>query len=152
MHTEAVQIFLRKINASHRVVAADIADDVGELKREAQTLSQIGRFGIVKAENMQASEADGSGNAIAIFRQAIERRVSSDRQIHFRAENQIVKVARGDFEARDGVRQRRKNCVAAGAARDGFIEQRAPASEALALRIPGCRGSSETLSTSRMKA
>ena len=45
-HGEAVQIFLRQVNAPHRVVAADIANDVGQLKREAQTFGEIGRFGI----------------------------------------------------------------------------------------------------------
>ena len=92
-------------------------------------------MGFVEAENVQARKAHRSRDAIAIFRKAIECRVRCDRQIHFGAENQIVEIARGDFEARDGVRERRKNRVGAGAAGNGFIEHRAPARESLALRV-----------------
>ena len=74
---EAIQIFLRQINAAHLVIAAHVANDIGQLKREAQPFGQIGRFRIAESKNVQARQPHGPGHAIAIFRKAVERRIRS---------------------------------------------------------------------------
>ncbi len=140
-----------KIHAAHLEVAANIANDVGELECEAQPLGQIRSARVVEAEYVQAGEADRARHAIAIFGEPVECSIGGDRQIHLRAENQVVEIARGNLEARDRVGERGKNRVAFGCARGGFVEHRAPPGEPARFdsRSPG---SSETLSTRRMKA
>ena len=57
------------------------------------------------------------------------------RQIHFRAENQIVEIARGNLKARNRIRQRGQNGMSAGVPGGRFIQHRAPARQAAALRF-----------------
>ena len=98
---------------------------------------------------MRAGEADGAGDAIAIFAQAIEGRIGVDGEIHFRAGDQIVEIARGHVVAAHGVDERgedfggaiaglprRKRGAAielAVSAGDGFVESGAPFGQAALL-------------------
>ena len=78
-----VQIFERQINAAHFVVAAHVANDIGQLKRDAQFFGQVRRVRIVKSEHVQAREAHRPGHAIAIFAQAVERGIRRRRSNPF---------------------------------------------------------------------
>ena len=55
----------------------DIANDVGELKGEAELFGEIEGARIAEAEDVRAGEADRAGDAIAIFAQAIEGRIGA---------------------------------------------------------------------------
>ena len=58
---------------------------------------------------MSAGEADGSGDAVAVFAQAFERRIGLHREIHLRAADEIVQIARRHFVALHGIDERGQN-------------------------------------------
>ena len=127
------EIFLGQIDAAHLIIFRHVAQDVGQLKRDAQLFRQVRRVRIVKSKHMQARQAHGSGHAVAVFAQPVERRVIADGQIHFRAGNQIVKIARGNVETLDRVRKRGKDRMARNIAGYGRIQRGAPARQAALL-------------------
>src|SRR5579862_5867174 len=134
-YSEPIEIFQGKIDPAHFEISADVANDVGQLEREAQAFCQIRSFRITETENVQAGEADRACYTITVFGEAVECSVGRNRQIHLRAQNQIMKVARRNFEARNSVGQSRKNCVGGSTAGDCVVEHCTPARKSFALRI-----------------
>jgi len=83
--SEPIEIFLRQIDATHFEVSFHVANDVCQLKCEAQPFGKIGIARVAETENVQARESHGSRYAIAILGKLVERRISRDGQIHLRA-------------------------------------------------------------------
>src|SRR5262249_7109207 len=79
----ALEIFLRDVDAAERVVVVNVANDVGELEGEAESFGEVERALVGEAEDVRAGEADGTGDAIAIFAEAIEGRIVADGEVHF---------------------------------------------------------------------
>ena len=75
---ESLEIFLRQIDAAHFEVGSHVADNVRQLKREAQPLRKIGIARIAETKNVQARESHGSCHAIAILRKLVECRIAGD--------------------------------------------------------------------------
>ncbi len=134
-HAKSIKVFLRQIHAAHFKIVAHIANDIRHLKREAEPLCEIGRARIAKTENMQTGKPHGSGHAVAIFSQAVERGVGTYCKIHLRAQDQIVEIARRDFKPRNRIRQGGENCVPVRSTRDSVIEHRTPSGKTRAFRI-----------------
>ncbi len=129
------EIFLRQIDAAHFEIGSHVANDIRQLKREAQPFREIGIARVGKTEDVQAREPHGSRHAVAILRKLVERRIRCDRQIHLRAENQIVEIARRYVESRNRIGEGGQDRVAARLAGDRFIEHAAPTGEATPLRF-----------------
>ncbi len=72
---ETRQIFFRQINAARGVVFAHVAYDIRQLKSEAKLFRQIQGAGVLRTEHVRAGKADGAGDAITIFLEAIEGRI-----------------------------------------------------------------------------
>ena len=104
--SEPIEIFLRQIDPSYFEVSFHVANNVCQLKCEAQPFGEIGIARIAETENVQAGESHGSRYAIAILGKLVERRISRDGQIHLRAQNQIVEVAGRYFESHNRIGQR----------------------------------------------
>ena len=100
------EIFLGEIDAAERSVFMDIANNIGELKCQAELFGKIECTRIAETEKMGTGETNRAGDAITIFAKAIEGRIGTDGEIHFRAGDQIVKIARGHVIATHGVDQR----------------------------------------------
>jgi len=110
---ELRQVFLGQIDAAHFKIGSNVANDVGQLKREAKPFGEIGVARVAKTKDMQAGEPDGAGNSVAILGKLVEGRVGADGEVHLGAENQVMEVARRNLKARNRIGQRRKNCMAA---------------------------------------
>src|SRR6202044_887868 len=108
-------------------IGGDVAQDICELEGDAEFFREVRRFRIVEFENVQASETDGAGYAIAIFAEAAEGGVARLGEIHFYAGDQIVEIARRNVVAAQGVGEGWEDWVRAGVADDGLIEHGAPA-------------------------
>ena len=72
---EPFEIFLRQIDAAHVEVSFHVANDIRQLKCEAQPFGEIGIARIAETENVQARQANGSRDAIAILGKLVERRI-----------------------------------------------------------------------------
>jgi len=77
--SEPTEILLRQIDPSYFEVSFHVANDVCQLKCEAQPFGKIGIARIAETENVQARESHGSRYAIAILGKLVERRVGRDR-------------------------------------------------------------------------
>ena len=75
---EPIEIFLRQIDAAHFEVSFHVANNIRQLKCQAQPFGEIGIARIAKTENVQARESHGSRYAIAILGKLVERRISRD--------------------------------------------------------------------------
>ena len=75
---EPLEIFLRQIDAAHFEVGFHVANNVCQLKCEAQPFGEIGIARIAKTKNVQARESHGSRHAIAILGELVERRIGRD--------------------------------------------------------------------------
>src|SRR5450631_1173573 len=67
---ETPQFVLRQIDAAALRVLADVADDVGELERDAEFAGIRSRGGFFVTEYLRRQQSDNSGNAVAV---ALER-------------------------------------------------------------------------------
>src|SRR5438105_12712110 len=90
--TESDQIFLRKIDTAHRIVFGNITKNVCELECDAEFRSQLQRLRILKAKNMNATQAHRAGDAITVALGHGERGIALYCQIHFSTRHQVVKV------------------------------------------------------------
>ena len=99
------QIFFGKVQAPELVILVHVADDVRQLERQSQFVSQVQCARIVEAKNMRARQSDSTGHAIAILAQPLERRVGPHGQIHLRSTDQIMQMARGHFVPHHRVHQ-----------------------------------------------
>src|SRR5437879_9209035 len=86
---------LGQINAPALVVFMDVTKNVGDLEGEAELFREIQSACAGETEDVGAGQTDRSGDAIAILAQTFEGRVRANRQIHFRATNEIVQITRG---------------------------------------------------------
>src|SRR6266436_769247 len=98
-----MQIFFGEIDAAEFVIFVHVANDVRQLKGEAEFFREIEGPRVAETEDVGTSEADCAGYAIAIFAQTVEGRIPLDCQIHFGAADEVVKVARGHFVTLHGV-------------------------------------------------
>ncbi|PYT60759.1 MAG: hypothetical protein DMG35_10480 [Acidobacteria bacterium] len=96
-------ILFGQINAPALVVFMDVTKNVGDLEGEAELFREIQSACAGETEDVGAGQTDRSGDAIAILAQTFEGRVRANRQIHFRATNEIVQITRGDFVALHGI-------------------------------------------------
>ena len=134
----ALEIFLRDVDAAERVVVVDVANDVGELEGEAEFFGEVESALIGEAEDVRAGEADGAGDAVAIFAEAVEGGVIANGEIHLGAGDEVVEIARGHVVAAHGVHESGENFGGAlgscggrqRRAGDGGVERGAPAGEA----------------------
>src|SRR5260221_6548838 len=101
-----MQILQRQIDAPALSILAQVANDVGELKCEAQFIRIHAGRGIGVAEDFDADEADGGGDATAVENELVERVVAPPRQIHLDAIDDLVEVALRDIEAGNVVSER----------------------------------------------
>ena len=76
--TEPLEIFLRQIDAAHFEVGFHVANNVRQLKREAQPFREIGIARIAKAKKVQTGEPHGSRHTVAILRELVECRIGRD--------------------------------------------------------------------------
>ncbi len=74
-----MQIFVREIDAAKFVVFVYVANDVRQLKREAEPFSKVEGTRVAEAEYVRAGEADSAGYAIAIFAEALEGGIGLNR-------------------------------------------------------------------------
>ena len=82
-HAEALQIFLRQVNAPHPRVFAHVADNVGELQRQAQRFRVLQRLRAVEAQNPRNQPPHHAGHAVAVVTQIVKRGITDVVQIHF---------------------------------------------------------------------
>ena len=73
-----LQVFVWKINATHRGVFFHVANDVGQLERDAATLGQPLGVGIVISENLDADQSHHRGHVIAVQVKIFEGAVLHD--------------------------------------------------------------------------
>ena len=73
--SEPIEIFLRQIHAAHFEVSFHVANDIRQLKCKAQPFREVWITRIAKTKNVQASKADRSCHAIAIFGKLVKRRI-----------------------------------------------------------------------------
>src|SRR5258708_3110218 len=97
------KILVRDVNAAERGVFVDIPNDVRELKCQAKFLSEVQCARIAVPKNMRARETNSSSDTIAILAEAVEGRIGLDGEVHFRAGDQVVQIARGHVEATHGI-------------------------------------------------
>ena len=83
--TKSLEIFLRKIDTSHPVVFGDVAQNIRQLKRDPEFFRKFEGSRITESENVGATLSDGSGDAIAILSQEIERGIAVEIEIHERS-------------------------------------------------------------------
>src|SRR5260221_14787895 len=61
------EILVGQIDAAHGVIVANIANDVGQLKGQAELFREVQGALVAETENVSASQTDRAGNAIAVF-------------------------------------------------------------------------------------
>ena len=76
---EPLEIFLRQIDAAHFEIGSHVANDIRQLKREAQPFGEIGIARVAKTEDVQAGEPHRSRHAVAVLRKLVESRVGRNR-------------------------------------------------------------------------
>ena len=64
---EPREIFLRQIDAAHLEIGSHVANDVRQLKREAQPFGEIRVARVAKTKDVLAREPHGSRHAVAIL-------------------------------------------------------------------------------------
>src|SRR5262249_52206912 len=69
---EAPQVLERQIDAAAAAVLRDVAQYVGELKGDAEVDRVVARARVAMAEDLDAEEADGRGDAVAVAVQLVE--------------------------------------------------------------------------------
>ncbi len=84
---EARQVFRGQIDAAHFEIGADIANNIRQLKGDAELLGEFGRGAIFETEYVQTGESNGAGYAVAVFAKAFERGVARLGEVHLRARN-----------------------------------------------------------------
>src|SRR2546427_9541871 len=75
---------LRQIDASDFIIPTDIAQDVGQLKCEAQLFGQIQGARVAKAKDVKAGEPDRAGDPVAVLAQMVEGGVGGNTEVHLR--------------------------------------------------------------------
>ena len=81
------EIFFREIDAACGVVFMDIANDIGELKGQAQFFREIDGARILETKDVGAGESYGARYPVAIFFQAFEGGIGVNGKVHLRAGN-----------------------------------------------------------------
>ncbi len=82
-------------------IGRHVADDIGQLQRDAEIDRVVARLQIAIAENLDADQPDGRRHAQAVLPQLLERVVAVALQIHGDAVDQIFECRSRQFELRD---------------------------------------------------
>ena len=107
---ESVEVLAGEVDPAGSGVFGDVAEDVRQLQGHAAALGQpLGEPALgAESPDMQAAEADGGGDPVAIAVEVGERREWRGLQVHPAAVDHFVQVAAGDRVAADGVGDRRQ--------------------------------------------
>src|SRR5262245_79510 len=103
---EVPQILERQVDAAAGAVLAHVAQDVGELERDAEVVRIVHGGGMPAAEDLDAQEADGGGDQVAVLLELVEGPVAPAREIHLDAADQVREVPVRQGEASHGVGER----------------------------------------------
>src|SRR6202034_2309691 len=100
---EFANIFLRDVNAVILEVLADVAQDVGQLERDAAFLGQLKRFGRLKTKNVDDGEANHARDLIAVAIQLIEGSELLGLEIRADAIDHLIEIFVRNAVALDGI-------------------------------------------------
>src|SRR2546425_11190607 len=100
---------LRQIDASDFIIPTDIAQDVGQLKCEAQLFTSLACARVAKAKDVKAGEPDRAGDPVAVLAQMVEGGVGGNTEVHLRAGDEIVEVAGRNAEAPNRIGKSRRS-------------------------------------------
>src|SRR5262245_12440171 len=103
---EVSQVLERKVDAAAGAVLAHVAQDVGELERDAEVARIVRGGGMPAAEDLDAEEADGGGDQVAVLLERAEGPVAPAREIHLDAADQVREVPLRQGEPPHGVGER----------------------------------------------
>ncbi len=109
---EARQFVLRQVDASAPRIFADIADDVGELERQAEVMGVLERLAVAVAEDFRREQADHAGDPVAIQVQRLEIRVTDLVEVHLHAVDDLQQLLLRQREVFQGGHQRLRHRVA----------------------------------------
>ncbi len=70
-----LQVFFRKIDTADFEILVNVANDVRQLKGEAELFCQVQGPSVAEAEHVRASDSHRAGHAITVFAEAIEGRI-----------------------------------------------------------------------------
>src|SRR6202050_1321967 len=79
-NTELFEVLLRQIHPAEAQIFRQIAQDIRQLKGDAETFGEVGGAVIAKAKDVDAREPHGAGDAVAILPQTVERWIGSHDQ------------------------------------------------------------------------
>src|SRR3990172_3508080 len=95
---KSFQIFEREVDSSVLSVLAHVPENIGKLEGNAALLRELRGGRVVKSQDVQGTEADDRGYAIAVLIQVLKRAVRADGEVHLRPGDQLVEIF-----GRDGV-------------------------------------------------
>ena len=90
MQPAAAQILERQVDAAAREIVLDVAQDVGQLQRDAEVQRVVARPVAPAAEDPDADQADRRGDAPAVLEQVVERLVPRRVEIHRHAVDDVL--------------------------------------------------------------
>src|SRR5471030_1610284 len=85
---------LRQIDATEGSVLFDVAQNIGELERHAERNGVIDGLLFLVAEDFDADEADGAGDAVTVLAQSGKIGIAGDGEIHFHATKNFLEMRR----------------------------------------------------------
>ena len=90
-------------------VLAHVADDVGELKGQAQVLRVDARAEITIAEDLDANKPDRRRDPVTVQAQLVEAAIALARQIHLNAVDDLIEIVPRDGKAANAIGQRARD-------------------------------------------
>ena len=93
------EIVERHVHAAARQIVLDVADDVGELQRDAEIQRVVARLRIAAAEDPDTDQADRRRDAVAILQQIVECLIPRRVEIHRHAVDHVGKSIPWQVEA-----------------------------------------------------
>ncbi len=100
-HAEAPQVLLREVDAPDARVHLDVAQDVGDLERDAQVHRVLARPRVRVAEDLDAAEPHRGGHAIAVGIERVEGLVGGMVHVHLHPRDDLLERGARDREAAD---------------------------------------------------
>src|SRR5690606_30070326 len=124
-YVELLQLVDRQVDAAAPRVVADVADDIGELKRQAQLGGIFERARVGVAEYPRGQFADHAGGVPTVVAQRRPVQIARLVQVHFHAGDSGLHA--GAFNRATGqVRRKRAHHGVFGLAREQVVDLRAP--------------------------